>query len=447
MKRINITIPYTPRPLWRDFIHPAIESHRFNVIVAHRRFGKTVATINHVIKMAIQNNLPSPQYAYVAPLRTQAKLIAWSYLKFYTSVIPGIRVNESELYVELPTKHRSRAGPRIYIRGADNPDSLRGLYLDGVVLDEYAQMKPEVFDEIIRPALSDRTGWAIFIGTPKGQNRFYELFLKAQKLQEDSNSGWYTCMYTVDDSQIIPKEELEAMMVEMTENSIRQELYCDFTASAENVLVSIDDINMAMKRTVAPRDIQYSPLVLGVDIARFGDDATTIAIRKGLVAYKPLRYKGLDNMQIANIVAGLIQEHKPRAVFIDAGRGEGVIDRLRQMGYRHIIEVPFGSQASKSERFVNKRAEMWYEMAQWIKQGGSLPDDGSLRADLATPTYSFDTRGRIVLESKDKIKERLGHSPDKGDALALTFAYTVPQEDMYTQVVPPMANTKYNPFG
>lgn len=433
--------------MWRDFIHPAIETHRFNVIVAHRRFGKTVATINHVIKMAIQNNLPSPQYAYVAPLRTQAKLIAWSYLKFYTSVIPGIRVNESELYVELPTKHRSRAGPRIYIRGADNPDSLRGLYLDGVVLDEYAQMKPEVFDEIIRPALSDRTGWAIFIGTPKGQNRFYELFLKAQKLQEDSNSGWYTCMYTVDDSQIIPKEELEAMMVEMTENAIRQELYCDFTASAENVLVSIDDINMAMKRTVAPRDIQYSPLVLGVDIARFGDDATTIAIRKGLVAYKPLRYKGLDNMQIANIVAGLIQEHKPRAVFIDAGRGEGVIDRLRQMGYRHIIEVPFGSQASKPERFVNKRAEMWYEMAQWIKQGGSLPDDGSLRADLATPTYSFDTRGRIVLESKDKIKERLGHSPDKGDALALTFAYTVPQEDMYTQAVPPMANTKYNPFG
>lgn len=433
--------------MWRDFIHPAIETHRFNVIVAHRRFGKTVATINHVIKMAIQNNLPSPQYAYVAPLRTQAKLIAWSYLKFYTSVIPGIRVNESELYVELPTKHRSRAGPRIYIRGADNPDSLRGLYLDGVVLDEYAQMKPEVFDEIIRPALSDRTGWAIFIGTPKGQNRFYELFLKAQKLQEDSNSGWYTCMYTVDDSQIIPKEELEAMMVEMTENAIRQELYCDFTASAENVLVSIDDINMAMKRTIAPRDIQYSPLVLGVDIARFGDDATTIAIRKGLVAYKPLRYKGLDNMQIANIVAGLIQEHKPRAVFIDAGRGEGVIDRLRQMGYRHIIEVPFGSKASKPERFVNKRAEMWYEMSQWIKQGGSLPDDGSLRADLATPTYSFDTRGRIVLESKDKIKERLGHSPDKGDALALTFAYTVPQEDMYTQAVPPMANTKYNPFG
>ena len=187
--------------------------------------------------------------------------------------------------------------------------------------------------------------------------------------------------------------------------------------------------------------------MLGVDIARFGDDATTIAIRKGLVAYKPLRYKGLDNMQIANIVAGLIQEHKPRAVFIDAGRGEGVIDRLRQMGYRHIIEVPFGSQASKSERFVNKRAEMWYEMAQWIKKGGSLPDDGSLRADLATPTYSFDTRGRIVLESKDKIKERLGHSPDKGDALALTFAYTVPQEDIYAQAVPPMANTKYNPFG
>ncbi len=109
----------------------------------------------------------------------------------------------------------------------------------------------------------------IYRNTERAKSVSYELFLKAQKLQEDSNSGWYTCMYTVDDSKIIPKAELEAMMVEMTENAIRQELYCDFTASAENVLVSIDDINMAMKRTVAPRDIQYSPLVLGVDIARF----------------------------------------------------------------------------------------------------------------------------------------------------------------------------------
>lgn len=447
MKTVNITIPYTPRPLWKTVIHPAIETHRFNVIVAHRRFGKTVATINHMIKMGIQNQLPSPQYAYVAPLRTQAKLIAWSYLKYYTSVIPGTKVNESELFVELPSKHHKRAGTRIYVRGADNPDSLRGLYLDGVVLDEYAQMKPEVFDEIIRPALSDRTGWAIFIGTPKGQNRFYELYLKAQRLQEDSNSGWFACSYTVEDSRIIPEEELQAMMVEMTENSIRQELYCDFTASTENVLVSIDDINTAMKRVISPRDIQYSPLVMGVDIARFGDDATTIVMRKGLVAYKPQRYKGLDNMQVASIVAGFIQEHGPRAIYIDAGRGEGVIDRLRQMGYRHIIEVPFGSQASKPERFVNKRAEMWYDMATWIKEGGSLPEDGPLRADLATPTYHFDARGRIALESKEKIKERLGSSPDAGDALALTFAYQVPQEDMLSQAVPRMANMKYNPFG
>ncbi len=441
IKQISIKLPYAPRPIWKQKIHPALETHRFNVVVAHRRFGKTVATINHMIKMAVKNKLPSPQYAYIAPLRTQAKQIAWSYLKYYVSPIPYIKVNESELFIELPSMHQSRQGARIYVRGADNPDSLRGIYLDGVIFDEYAQMKPAVWDEIIRPALADRMGWAVFIGTPKGQNQFYEIYKQAMDKED-----WYTCSYNVDESKIIPKDELESMMRDMSENSIRQEFYCDFTASANNVLISIDDINASVNRTVPEADIRNSPVILGVDVARFGDDRTVIVKRQGLSMWPPMRYKGLDNMQVASVVAGLIAEHRPDAVFIDAGRGEGVIDRLRQLGHKNIIEVPFGSQASYPDKYVNKRAEMWHDMGKWISEGGCIPDDEELRSELATPMYDYDSRGRIALEAKDKIKERIGASPDTADAAALTFAFNVPQKDVRLMNGIPMAKTKYNPF-
>lgn len=442
MTKVKVRIPYNPRPLWKQTIHPAIESHRFSVIVAHRRFGKTVATVNHIIKQAVCNKQPAPQYMYVAPFRVQAKQIAWEYIKYYTSVIPGVRVNHSELYVELPSLHPNRQGARIYVRGADKPDSLRGLYLDGIVLDEYAQIKKEVWDEIIRPALADRLGWAIFIGTPKGQNQFYDKYKEA--LAKDD---WYACSYNVEESKIIPKGELQSLMADMSENAIRQEFYCDFTASANNVLIPIDNINKACARTVPPADIKNSPVILGVDVARFGDDSTVIVRRQGLSMFAPLRYHGLDNMKVASVVAGLIAEYTPDVVFIDAGRGEGVIDRLRQLGHRNIIEVPFGSKASYEDKYVNKRTEMWYEMSLWVRDGGCLPDDAVLRSELAIPTYDYDTRGRIVLESKDKIKERLGKSPDAADAAALTFAFKVPQKDVSLHGGRKiMANTNYSPF-
>lgn len=136
----EIVIPYTPRPIWRDTIHPALTANRFAVLVCHRRFGKTVGTVNEMIKKAVLNEKKAPVYAYVAPYRNQAKRVAWEYLKYYTNPIPNRTVNESELYIELPTRHARSPGARLYIIGADHPDALRGIYLDGVILDEYADM-------------------------------------------------------------------------------------------------------------------------------------------------------------------------------------------------------------------------------------------------------------------------------------------------------------------
>ena len=139
-------------------------TQRWACVVAHRRAGKTVACVNELIKACLTCERQNPRYAYLAPYYAQAKDVVWTYLKEFAGVIPGVQFNESELRADFPT------GGRIRLYGADNYDRLRGIYLDGVVLDEYADMDPRAWAEVIRPALSDRFGWAVFIGTPKGQN-------------------------------------------------------------------------------------------------------------------------------------------------------------------------------------------------------------------------------------------------------------------------------------
>ena len=416
----EIVIPYTPRPIWRDTIHPALSANRFAVLVCHRRFGKTVGTVNEMIKKAVLNEKKAPVYAYVAPFRNQAKRVAWEYLKYYTSPIPSRTVNESELYIELPSRHARSPGARLYIIGADHPDALRGIYLDGVILDEYADIKPELWGGVIRPALADREGWAVFIGTPKGQNQFYEMYQHAEK-----SEGWYSCIYRADETGVLPAEELKDMQAQMTEMEIRQELLCDFTASASDVVIPIDLITEAAVREMSAEDVAGQPLILGVDVARFGDDRTAICVRQGLLLRELRTFTGLSTMDAASAVIACYNEFSPDALFVDAGAmGAGVIDRLRQLGY-DATEVSFGGAAMDAERYANLRAEMYFRCRDWLASGGVLPQDVALKTELSTVEYRFSSSGRILLEAKEKVKERMGKSPDLADALALTFAMPV----------------------
>lgn len=410
-----VTIPYKPR---YPELHAALESRRFSVLVAHRRFGKTVLAVNHLLKQAICCGRERGSFAYVAPFRNQAKAVAWDYLKHYSAPVPGRAVNEGELSVLLPN------GAKLRIFGADNPDALRGLYFDGVVLDEVAQMKPEVWEEIVRPALSDRMGWALFIGTPKGVNLFSELYYKAAELQAEGDPDWYAASFPVTATSALPPSDVENMRRELSDNAWRQEMLCDFTASSDDTLIGLDDVTEAMSRRASEVDIAGMPVILGVDVARFGSDSSVVFRRQGLQAFPPTVFRNIDNMALADRVAALIMEHRPHAVFVDAGQGQGVIDRLRQLGHR-ITEVPFGGAALRDKRFVNRRAEMWYGVREWLKSGGRLVDDECLKAELTAPTYSFDASGRIKLEPKDEIKARLNRSTDLADALALTFAAPV----------------------
>ena len=414
---MKVVIPYRPR-FPQDEIHKQLETHRFCVLVAHRRLGKTVLSVNHLIKRAITDRKERGMYAYLAPFRNQAEQIAWGYLKHYTSQIPAISINEQKLSILLPN------GATIRIFGADNPDALRGMYFDGVVIDEVAQIKPTLWGEVIRPALADRKGWAAFIGTPKGINLFSQLYDQALNLMSKGDPDWIAMLYSVEQTHVIDEKELAALKVEMSENEYRQEFLCDFSAAQDNGLIPIDDIRAAANKFYRESEYMGAPLIYGIDVARFGSDASVIFKRRGLVAFEPIVIRKFDNMALADRIAVEMAKEKPDAVFIDSGAGQGVIDRLRQMRF-DVVEVPFGAQAIDKEQFANRRMEMWWNKAQWIKQGGAIPPDPVLQGDLGAPTYGYTPKGPKILEAKDKLKERIGRSPDLADALALTFAAPV----------------------
>jgi len=305
----KIKTGYRPRKL-QAFLHGSLK--RFNVLVCHRRFGKTVFAINHLIDRALKNNLRNPQYGYIAPTYKQARTIAWQYLVDFTRNIPGVKHNKSELtvYIERPGRRCPIDGCvdgdviKIILIGADDPDALRGLYLDGCIVDEYAQCDPIIWGQIIRPALSDRARaakemglldtpgyykpWAIFIGTPKGQNHFFRRYKKAGESQtlvaefEQLNDvkaeqvkwdafeksidiheyspenevkdklfsiapaiqeayarwreylackEWFCCIYRASETGVLSRFEIDEMKQDLEPEEIEQELECSFSAA------------------------------------------------------------------------------------------------------------------------------------------------------------------------------------------------------------------------
>lgn len=208
---------YRPR---EPFVRFHNRAQRWAVMVAHRRAGKTVACVADLVLSALVTQKQDARFAYVAPQFNQAKDIAWLYVKRLTSDIPAVTYHEAELRANLPN------GAQVRLFGADNPDRLRGMYLDGVILDEHADMKPRVWGEVIRPMLADRKGWAAFIGTPKGHNEFHKVWRDANRDPE-----WFSLMLRGSESGLISASELEAMQKSMNPDQYEQEVECSFEAA------------------------------------------------------------------------------------------------------------------------------------------------------------------------------------------------------------------------
>lgn len=410
-----IKLDYHPRSQFMPF-HDT--DKRWSCIVAHRRCGKTVASVRQLERAALKCSKPNPRFAYIAPLYKQAKDIAWQYVKDGARPLVqyGARIHESELRVDYPN------GGRLRLYGADNPDSLRGIYLDGVVLDEYADMKPSMWSEVIRPTLSDRQGWACFIGTPKGRDQFYQIWREAQK----DERNWFTLQLRASETKILAEGELDAARAQMSAATFNREYECSFDEPDVDQFIETAIVEDAARRTPT----LHEPVVMGIDVARFGDDRTCFLIRKGDSIAHIERKRGLDTMQTAAQAAELINWWQPRSIFVDGvGVGGGVVDRLRQLNYK-VFDVSAGGSAARAERYFNKRAEMWGVMKEWLKTRGCLPNDRELSDDLVAPSYEFDASNRLKIEKKEDMKARGLPSPDSGDALALTFAMPVATADV-----------------
>jgi hypothetical protein len=176
--------------------------------------------INHLLRHAILCQQPNPRVAYIGPTFRQAKMVAFDYTKQFAADIPGVRFHETELRVDLPN------GSRIQLLGAENPDSLRGIYLDFAVLDEMAMMPENLFPEIVRPALSDRKGSCLFLGTPQGHNAFFDLYERAV-----ADKAWYTRVYRASETGVVDADELEAAASMMTQDQYEQEFECSWVAN------------------------------------------------------------------------------------------------------------------------------------------------------------------------------------------------------------------------
>jgi len=296
----EVIIPYAPR---RQFLRLHERTQRWAIVVAHRRAGKTVACINELIRSAITCERPKPQFAYVAPHLNQAKDIAWSYLLEYTECFGDARkVNAGELWVELPP-NRSRV--RIY--GADNPDRLRGIYLDGAVLDEFGDMEPEAWSKVIRPALSDREGWAIVIGTPKGRNAFYRLWMRDDpKTKEGKHAGWLRMMLKASKTRRLSDKELADAKRTMSEDEYAQEYECSFDAAVRGAyyakeLLAIEEAGQITRVPHEPAlpvhtawDLGYADSTVIWFFQRCGKETRVIDVVKGEGRNLPWYVQQLD---------------------------------------------------------------------------------------------------------------------------------------------------------
>lgn len=326
----TVDLGYRARPAFVPF-HK--RRQRFAVVVAHRRAGKTVSSILDLIDAALRSTKEEPRFAYLAPYYAQAKDVVWSYLKRYTAPIPGVVTNESELRVDLPN------GARIRLYGADNYDRLRGIYLDGVVLDEFADMDPRAWSEVIRPALADRQGWAVFIGTPKGRNAFWEVYERAEQ-----SDDWFCMRLRASETGLVPQAELDAMREEMGADKYAREMETSFDAAVEGAYYAA---LLTEAETGTPRRITNVPHDPGVQVHAAFDlgiaDSTSIWLAQfvgrevRLIDFIQNNGVGLDwyARELRSrpyTYAPLILPHDAQAR--ELGTGKSRVEMLESLGFR-----------------------------------------------------------------------------------------------------------------
>jgi hypothetical protein len=324
---------YQPREV---FLPLHNRDRRWTVVVAHRRCGKTVAMCADLVIGALETNLPKPQFAYMAPQRDQAKRVAWTYLKDLTRPFWSKPPNESELKITINNGHKGES--TIYVAGADNYDALRGMYFDGVVLDEVGQIRPSAWYKVLRPALSDRRGWAIFAGTPAGKNMFWNLREEARL-----NPGTHLLLeLPASKTGIIHPEELRDAKAQMTEDAFAVEYECSFDAAVPGAYYAKQigeafDAGRVGKHELDPE----FPVHLVADLG-FTDSCSWWGWQEAPGGYKVVDFMEDDNQPIQHYidwvkarpykVGQVYLPHDARAKSLQTGKS--IIEQFLQNGIR-----------------------------------------------------------------------------------------------------------------
>ncbi len=289
-----------------------------------------------------------------------------------------------------------------------------------IIFDEASKIA-DIIWEVAEGAMTTPGAGFIAFGNPtQNTGRFRECFGRFRH-------RWITMQVDSRTAKMTDKAQIQQWVDDYGEDSdfVRVRVKGEFPRASAMQFIPSDIVAAAAGKHLREDQYSHMPIILGVDVARYGDDASVIYKRQGSAAWRLWKGRGIDNMRLAGLVAQTWREQRADACFIDHGGGSGVIDRLRQIGLRP-IEIPFGSTATKDKIYANKRAEMWGNMRDWFRTGNvAIPDDSDLKSDLVGPEYSFDAKDRIILERKEDMKKRGLASPDDADALALTFAENV----------------------
>jgi hypothetical protein len=419
----EVVIPndWNPRPYQRDIWKYLSKGGKRAVAIWHRRAGKDSMSLNWTAKALFER---VGTYWHMLPLNTQARKVVWDAIdkqgrRVIDQVFPvPLRksVNSQEMKIEFYN------GSIWQCVGSDNYNTLVGSNPVGVVFSEYSIADPKAWD-FIRPILAENGGWALFIYTPRGKNHGFKLYNEALK------ADWFVSVQTIEDTKAIGLDVIdEERRAGMPEAMIQQEFYCSFEAM-DNEDAKLFKYANVRKATEIKMDSSTSPLIIGVDIARQGDDKTVFCFRKGRYCYKFIELKGFDVVEISDRLTSIINEVHPARIFLDLGNvGAGVYDILKARGYASIIRgVNFGGKAIKNDRYHNKRAEMYGEASNWFngELPVQIPNDEDFINELFAIPLGHDEYGRLKLVKKDDIKEVLLRSPDKADAFVLTFAEPV----------------------
>ena len=368
----ELVIDYSPH-LGQQRVHDCPK--RFRVLVCGRRWGKTTLAVNEIIKVALTVN--NSRIFYIAPTYKQSKMIAFNLIKKYLPQELLEKINQVDLTFYL------KNGSEISLKGADSEDTLRGVGLDFVVLDEYATMKANVWQEIIRPMLSDTRGRALFIGTPKGRNHLFDIFTM-------ENEEYQSFHFVTTDNPYIPSEEIEQAKKDMSERLFKQEFMAEFLDDETSVFKGIRNCGVgALLNPVLGRHY-----VMGADLAKSQDftvltviDATT----RSVVAFE--RFQDIRWTEQKLRIQSLSNKYNNALVYLDAtGVGDPIFEDLQTAG----VSV-------EGYKFTNESKQRLIEqLAIAIEQRMiTFPNIEAIMQELMQFEYSITQNGRIIYSAPD----------------------------------------------